>query len=32
VFDLRDVTDFAVENSRAIDDTRVSGPVVRQKL
>jgi polygalacturonase len=32
LFDLRDVTDFAVEDSRAIEDTRVPGPVVRQKL
>jgi hypothetical protein len=32
LFDLRDVTDFAVEDSRAIEDTRVPGPVVRQRL
>jgi hypothetical protein len=32
LFDLRGVSDFSVENSRAIDDTRVPGPVVRQKL
>jgi polygalacturonase len=32
LFDLRAVTDFAVEDSRAIDDTRVPGPVARQKL
>ena len=32
VFDLRNVTDFTVIDSRAIDDARVSGPVVRQKL
>lgn len=32
LFDLHDVTDFAVQGSRAIDDTRVPGPVVRQKL
>jgi hypothetical protein len=30
--DLRDLTDFSVEDRRAIDDTRVRGPVVRQKL
>ena len=32
LFDLRAVADFAVEDSRAIDDTRVPGPVARQKL
>ena len=32
LFDLRDVTDFAVENSRGISDTRLPGPVARQKL
>jgi polygalacturonase len=32
MFDLRNVTDFAVENSRGIDDTRLPGPVARQKL
>jgi polygalacturonase len=32
LFDLRDVTDFAVKDSRSIDDIRVPGPVARQKL
>jgi polygalacturonase len=32
LFDLRGVTDFAVEDSRGINDTRVPGLVVRQKL
>ena len=32
LFDLRAVADFAVEDSRTIDDTRVPGPVARQKL
>jgi hypothetical protein len=32
LFDLRAVTDFSVENSRGISDTRLPGPVARQKL
>jgi polygalacturonase len=32
LFDLRQVKDFSVETSRGISDTRVPGPVVRQKL
>ena len=32
LFDLRAVADFAVDDSRAIDDTRLPGPIVRQKL
>jgi polygalacturonase len=32
LFDLRGVGDFAVEASRGIADTRVAGPVARQKL
>ena len=32
LFDLRDVTDFSVADSRGIEDTRVPGPVARQKL
>jgi hypothetical protein len=32
VFDLRDVSDFAVESSWAVDNTNVAGPVGRRKL
>jgi polygalacturonase len=32
LFDLRNVSDFSVEQSRGIGDTRLYGPVSRQKL